>query len=300
LSELIKIHSGALTLAIAPETGGAVAAFECDGVPLFRPTSSSALAAGDVRGFACYPLVPFSNRIAGAKLRWGGATYSLPSYLDGDSSAIHGNGWQRAWQVLATGRSRASIDLVHDARGSRAREWPFPYRARQEIVLLRHGLKMTLAIANTGAKPFPCGLGWHPFFPRTADAELSFSAAAMWETDPAKLPLRLKRLKAAHYFSVPRVLAKTVLDNCFAGWRPPALIRWPERQIQVAIFANAPCRYLVVYVPSGADYFAVEPVSHMTDAFNRAARGATDTGTCVLAPGEMFSCTMQASVQHPF
>jgi aldose 1-epimerase len=241
--------------------------------------------------------VPFSNRIAGAKLHWGGATHSLPRYLKGDSSAIHGNGWQRPWQVLAIGRSRASIDLDHDARGARGREWPFPYRARQEFVLLRHMLKMTLAIANTGAKPFPCGLGWHPFFPRTADTELSFSALAMWETDAAKLPTRLKRIKTAHYFSSPQPLGETALDNCFAGWRPPALIRWPERQIQVAIFANAPCHYLVVYVPFGGDYFAIEPVSHMTDAFNRTDSGERDTGTHLLAPGETFSCTMQVSVR---
>jgi aldose 1-epimerase len=299
VSELIKLRSGPLELAIAPQIGGAVAAFESDGVPLFRRTSADALAAGDVREFSSYPLVPFSNRIADAKLRWEGAAYSLPRYLEGDPSAIHGNGWRREWQVLAAGRSRASLDLVHDAKKARAREWPFPYRARQEFVLLRHSLKMTLAIANIGAKAFPCGLGWHPFFPRADDTELCFLARAMWETDASKLPTRLKRVKATHYFSAPRPLGNTVLDNCFTGWRPPALIRWPERGTQVAIFANAPCRYLVVYVPSGADYFAVEPVSHMTDAFNRATAGASDTGTHVLAPGEMFSCTMHVSVQHP-
>ena len=300
MTELIDLHSGALRLAIAPAVGGAVAAFERDGVPLFRATSPEALAAGEVRDFSCYPLVPFSNRIAGAELNFAGKTHVLRRYLPGDPSAIHGNGWQRAWQVLAARRSRASIDLVHDAKGARTREWPFPYRARQEFVLLAHGLKMTLAIANTGTKPFPCGLGWHPFFPRTADTELSFTAKAMWETDATKLPTRLRRIKPTHYFSVPRPLGKTVLDNCFAGWRPPVLIRWPERRMQMAIFANEPCRHLVVYVPSGADYFAAEPVSHMTDAFNRAASGVTDiTGTRLLAPGETFSCTMHASLRHP-
>ena len=294
-----ELRSGALRLALAPEVGGAVTAFERDGVPLFRATAAGAIANGEVRGFSSYPLVPFSNRIADATLHWDDATYALPRYLPGDENAIHGNGWQREWQVLAVGRSRATVDLVHDAKKARAREWPFPYRARQEFVLLRHSLKMTLAIANTGTKAFPCGLGWHPFFPRSADTELCFLARAMWETDAGKLPTRLKRVKATHYFSAPRALGATALDNCFTGWRPPALIRWPERRTQVAIFANTPCRYLVVYVPSGADYFAIEPVSHMTDAFNRATAGASETGTHVLAPGEMFSCTMHVSVQYP-
>jgi len=38
---------------------------------------------------------------------------------------------------------------------------------------------------------------------------------------------------------------------------------------------------------------ALEPASHMTDAFNRAARGAAATGTRILPPGSAFSCTMR-------
>jgi aldose 1-epimerase len=48
-----------------------------------------------------------------------------------------------------------------------------------------------------------------------------------------------------------------------------------------------------VYVPPGRDFLAFEPVSHMTDAFNRAARGESRTGMRVLPPGEAFSCTMR-------
>jgi aldose 1-epimerase len=51
-----------------------------------------------------------------------------------------------------------------------------------------------------------------------------------------------------------------------------------------------------VYVPPERDYLAVEPVTHMTDAFNRADAGQRDTGTRVLAPGATFSCTMRLSV----
>mgnify|MGYP005817313353 CR=1 FL=1 len=41
----------------------------------------------------------------------------------------------------------------------------------------------------------------------------------------------------------------------------------------------------VVYVPAGRDLLAFEPATHMTDAFNRAARGQADTGTRRLPPG---------------
>jgi aldose 1-epimerase len=294
---VIELSCGALRLVLAPEVGGAVAAFERDGLPLFRRTHADALAAGDVRGFASYPLLPFSNRIADATLRWDGASYSLPRYLPGHSHAIHGNAWQRAWNVVSSTTSQASLGLDHEASREQVREWPFSYRARQDFLVSPGEVSMHLAIINTSSVRFPCGLGWHPFFPRSATTELSYSADAMWETDAGMLPTRLVPI-AARDFSAPRRLADVALDNCFVGWRPPALVRWPEHDLALTIDADPPCRFLVVYVPSGADYFAVEPASHMTNAFNRHAAGARDTGTRVLAPGETFSCTMRVSVQH--
>jgi galactose mutarotase-like enzyme len=41
---------------------------------------------------------------------------------------------------------------------------------------------------------------------------------------------------------------------------------------------------------------AVEPVTHMPDAFNRATAGGRATGTRLLAPGDTFSCTMRISI----
>ena len=298
---MIELRAGALKLVLAPEVGGAVVAFERDGVALFRATDAGALAAADVRGFASYPLVPFSNRIAAGALRWGGASYALARFLEGEPNAIHGNGWRRSWRVVEAASSRASLELVHDAVGSRAREWPFAYRALQEVVLAPDALTMRLALTSSASEPSPCGLGWHPFFPRRASTELRFAATSVWETDSTKLPTRLVPLAPRFDFSDARALGDTTLDHCFAGWHPPAFIRWPERGIAVEIDADAHCRHLVVYVPAERDYFAVEPVSHMTDAFNRARKAAAagETGTKVLAPGETFSCTMRISVHCP-
>ena len=110
------------------------------------------------------------------------------------------------------------------------------------------------------------------------------------------LPARLDTVPAAWNFSVPRSIGDTTLDHCFAGWHPPASVRWRERRLSVAIEADAACAHLVVYVPRASDHLAIEPVTHMTDAFNRADAGQPDTGTRVLAPGETFSCTMHLSV----
>jgi len=292
----LELRAGAARVVLAPKAGGSIAAYEWRDRAVLRPAPADGLARGEVRDFASYPLVPFSNRIANATLHWLGAAYPLPRYLRGHPHAIHGNGWQRAWDLVERAPSGATLELKHDAAGARALEWPFPYRARQSFALVEDSLTLTHAIENTGATAFPFGLGWHPFFPRTDATLLQFRAASVWLTDATQLPTRRESVPPQWDFSSARPIGDTTLDHCFAGWQPPASVRWPERGLGVSIEADAACGHLVVYVPRGADQLAIEPVTHMTDAFNRAAAGKVDTGTRVLAPGETFSCTMRLSV----
>jgi len=292
----LELSAGPARVVVAPDVGGAIAAFEWNGKPVLRPTPRDALAAGDVQRFSSYPLIPFSNRIGDATLHWRGAAHPLPRYLTGHPHAIHGNGWRRAWEVVEQAPARATLELVHTAAGESAGEWPYPYRARQVFDLTDNALAMTLAIENTGDAPFPVGLGWHPFFPRTAATMLSFTAAGVWQTDATVMPTQLERVPSIWDFTSPRAIGTTTLDQCFTEWRPPATLRWPERSLAATVSADSACAYLVVYVPPDRDYLAIEPVTHMTDAFNRADAGEADTGTRVLAPGATFSCTMRLSV----
>jgi len=86
-----------------------------------------------------------------------------------------------------------------------------------------------------------------------------------------------------------------VLDNVFTGWSGRADVVAPSSGVRAALSADRACRFLVVYAPPQADFIAIEPVTHETDAFNRAAQGARDTGCRVLAPGQPFSCTMRVA-----
>ena len=305
MTETIELSAGPARVVIAPAIGGSIVAFQCDGEAILRPTPEKAVAEGAVRDFACFPLIPFSNRIADATLHWAGREYGLTRYRDAEPHALHGNGWQRAWSVTRRESSRLAIELEHDASGARAREWPFPYRARQRFALVADALAVTLElgldIENTGGDAFPFGLGWHPYFDRDAGTELGFAARGVWHTDPSRLPTRFDAVPSEWNFDPPRSIGASMLDNCFAGWRPPVIVRWPSRKLTAKIAADPACDYLVVFVPSekseGKSYFAVEPVTQMTDAFNRASEDR-DTGTRVLAPGASFSCTMSISVSR--
>ena len=107
------------------------------------------------------------------------------------------------------------------------------------------------------------------------------------------IPTAHHALASPDAFDPPRAIGATTLDNVFTGWDGAATIRWPSRELRVSIEADRSCAHLVVYIPGERDYFAIEPVTHMTDAFNRAARGERDTGTRRLAPGESRCVTMR-------
>jgi len=298
LSDAFELRAGAARLVVAPAIGGSIAHYEHDGAPVLRPTSAQAFAAGTVREFACYPLLPFSNRIAEATLQWGGNAFALRRYIDTDSNAIHGNAWQRAWKVVERGGHSALLELAHTPSSEHGDEWPFAYRAQQRFELDAEGVTLHIEMRNDDARTAPAGLGWHPFFPRPLDTELEFRAQGVWCTDRTLLPLEHTAVPTEWDFADRRALDAVAIDNCFTGWRSPARVHWPSRAATVEIGASAECTHLVVYVPPGRDFLAIEPVSHMTDAFNRASCGIADTGTRTLAPGESFSCTMRLSLQH--
>ena len=115
----------------------------------------------------------------------------------------------------------------------------------------------------------------------------------MWATDDEVMPTVLDRRRSAPRRRHGLPVAEAVLDNAFTGWRRQATIIWPEREARLAIDADPPLGFLVVYSPAGEDYFCVEPVSHCTDAFNLAAQGRGDTGMLTLEPGASLSATVR-------
>jgi len=300
----IANRSGA-TCRIAPEVGGAIVAFAWRGRPILRPTPESALADLNVRATSCYPLVPYSNRIADARLSFAGTEYALARNFGDHPHAIHGVGWQRAWDVAEASSHRVRLALVHEARDASAAAWPWPFAATLTFELPEPShdhaalLVATLTIANSGPSAFPFGLGFHPFFPRNAHTEVGFVAVAVYENDATQLPLRRVAIAPASQFDPPRPCAAADLDSVFSGWQGAATLVDGTTGLVTSLAADRACRHLVVYAPRDAGFIALEPVTHETDAFNRHARGNADTGFRTLPPRGTFSCTMRIAASAP-
>jgi aldose 1-epimerase len=301
MTDPLSLASGAARVELAPEVGGAIARFAFGGHDVLRGTPPETRAAGDVRGHACYPLVPYSNRIANARLAVAGRGIELERNFGDHPHSIHGVGWQRPWRVVAHDTASALLALDHTAVGAGARAWPWPFRATQSFALSagRDDATLTakLALANTGDAPFPFGLGFHPFFPRTATTVLDFQAGAVWENDRTQLPIRRVPVPDDWRAGLLRARRDTGIDNVFEGWNGAATLSDPAWPFGTEIAADRAAGFLVVYAPPDRGFVAVEPVTHMTDAFNRAERGESGTGARILAAGAAFSCTMRIIVR---
>lgn len=281
MTDILDLVRGDLRLSLAPRLGGSIVVFRSEtrdgAMDWMRPTDPAALRDGDVLGTACFPLVPYSNRIRDGAFRSGGHAVRLDHACP---HALHGHGWLAAWEVEARAADRATLSFTRAAG-----DWPWPYRAEQRFELNEQRLDLTLSLQNLGTTPMPAGIGLHPYFPRTPATVLTAAIDAMWETDAAILPTVLVDPDAARDPRRGLAVDRVELDNCYTGWRGRAEILWPERRAKLTMTAQGPYTFFVVYTPSGKDFFCAEPVSNATDAVNLAAQGRDDTGLLTLAPG---------------
>jgi len=275
---VLSLRAGRLAVDLAPDAGGSIARFAIETagtiIDLLRPTDADAK--------ACYPLVPFSNRIANGRLIVDGEEFILKPNWPGQRHPMHGDGWARPWQVARQEGRSAELVYEHDGREG----WPFRYRARQVFDLGEEGLSVGMTIENLESRAVPAGLGLHPFFPRDADTELACRVEGVWRADADVLPVDRIAVPPEWNFAASRPVDGVVLDNCFDGWEGSATIRWPRRGLGLSLVATQPFRHLVIYVPKARPYFCVEPVSHANGAVAQTSlpQGETLAGEVLFRP----------------
>lgn len=292
---MLGLSAGDARLILCPELGGSVGGWMWHGVDIFRHTPDEALHGNSSRVLSCFPLIPFSNRIAWGRFSFGGETFQLDRNFGDHPHTIHGNAWQRAWTVDHSTReghptdahagSDAQLSLVHDPATDTGSHWPYRYQAGLHYTLQPDGLVVTISFKNTDERAQPVGLGLHPYQPRTPRTEIQFQAASVWHTGADSLPDQRLPVEGHWSFDPGHAITPPPLDNCYAAWTGRAEITRPEHGVRVVISGDDIFRHLVVYTPAGKPYFAVEPASNMTDAVNRMDT-VPDHGLRVLTSGE--------------
>ncbi len=289
--DIVTLGSGPSGLQVCPAAGGSITRYWWEHAgrtfEWLRPAAAADIAARNPLGLSCFPLVPFSGRIREGRFTFRERAVRLPLNFPPERHTIHGHGWQAPWTVTEATPDALVIEYAHDADA-----WPYPYRARQTFALGPASLVVTLELVNEGRAPMPAGLGLHPYFVRTAGARVLAEVDKIWLNDREVMPIELADPPAERRLGNGVGVEAVAMDNTFTGWSGRALVKWPEWDAHLTIAAESPLIFLVVYTPPGEDYFCVEPVSNIADAFNYADQGRTNTGLIVLAPGERAQGTM--------
>ena len=285
MTPTLRLQGSRLRCELRPDLGGCIAGLWLDDIPVLRSGPAQSLLS--VRQSACYPLVPFSNRMAHATLKWAGTSHPLVQNSGDEPHAIHGVGWQRAWDVLEDTGDFALLSYEHRSEAA----WPFAFDSSQAFRLQGDALEVTLSITNQSATPAPAGLGWHPYFVKRSRSRIAFAATGRWDTDAQHLPTQ--RVPSG---GLDADCAFLDVDHCFDGWNGVVQLR--DELLQVRLSSSL--SRLVVFTNSSRDIVALEPVSHVNNAINLAHDGhAThaDLGVQVLQPGESMSALMGIAVQ---
>ncbi len=287
--DIVELHSGNLELGISPSVGGSIARFDWvagdkSRTPLMRGCHSESI---NVLEAACFPLVPFVNRIRGSRFSFRGREVALKPNMAGDASVLHGQGWLGAWQCLYSDGQQAELVFEHPAG-----EWPWTYEARQFFALDVRGLTVRLSCLNTSPEPMPCGLGQHPYFPCDAETVLDTVVACAWEVDEQVLPT--EKVPATGRFDLrQRRICGQGLDHGFSGWNGIAAISG-EPQL---VLSSPDAHFFQLYSPKDGGLFVAEPVSHANAALNAPEAEWPELGMRVLEPGEEMSLVMRIDIR---
>ncbi len=282
---LLTLRDSLTQLTLAPEVGASVVNWTrlSDGIPLLRQTDEQALEALNPRRLACYPLLPWSNRIGGGGFATPDGWQPLSANTSHEALPIHGSAWQQPWQVVNATSDSASLQLDSQV--------PFPYRATLHVHLIEGRLSLQLQATHLGQQPTWYGLGLHPYLPRNAHTRLQAKAAGVWLCAEDKLSSQWVALPQTWNFESPAPLPQHVVDNAFTHWPGSARVIQADADYQLICEAEG-CDVFLLFCPQGQNFFCFEPVTHPVNAHHLPGR----PGLHLLAHGQ--SCYMRVSLHY--
>jgi aldose 1-epimerase len=279
----LTLCAGPWQAELRPEVGGALASLTLDGTEVLRTMPQGATHPLEA---ACFPLVPYCNRIRDGRFTFAGREIVLPPNFAPERHSIHGLAWQREWRVESAVEGKCVIVDDYDGLGA----WPWAWRAEQRVRLGDKGCAITLVLTNRGDTAMPAGIGLHPYFRRREGARVRFAADHVLLSDPECLPTGVTA-PADHFadFRHGAALPPETVDHCFAGWSGEATI---EDDLGTIAITASGAPHLHVYAPADGSALCLEPVGHTPDAPNRAPEAMT-----ILPPGCSATLTLRISAE---
>lgn len=300
-TQLQVIENEFWQVGILPETGASIAFARArrgeTWVDILRPTPEADY--GNPSKCSSFIMLPWCNRIKDAQLRFGSQTYQLRPASDAPV-ARHGDVRSRAWRLDVQAGDRLHLRL--NSLDYADMNFPFRFSARALFWLERRDLVLWLSLKNEDIYPIPGGFGHHPYFVRPAGDNapiVQIPCDQQFELVDYLAVAAPVPVKPALDFRQPRALDEHELNDILTGCQAdePARITYPAWKLQVALYSDAIFQHTLLFTPAGQPFFAVEPMTNTSDAFNLYANRIPGSGVFVLLPGEEKSGLVRLRIQ---
>lgn len=275
---------------ILPQTGASIAYGRVkrgdQWIDVLRPTAESDY--GNSSNCGSFIMLPWCNRIKEGVLRFEGKEHQLRTTKD-DGTARHGDVRGRVWQVEQASSERVRLSIRSTDYPDM--NWPFKFSAWAEYRVEGADFIWELALKNEDSQPFPAGFGHHPYFVRTEGHNAP-----------------LLEIPCSHYFELTRYMATSApipvkpelefrrthglgsaeINDVLTGrdGSQPARIRYPQWKITLDMFSDSLFEHILLFAPVARPFFAVEPMTNVSDGFNLYAQAIPGSGVFVLQPAE--------------
>lgn len=279
--EIFTLQNPHLRMRVTSQGAALLALDTADKQPILRSWQDNAsFHPGDS---ALFPMLPLANRVAENRYPQGKVTVELPGKPGDPEGFLHGNGWLEKWVACETAPDAITLHLRATERCG------FDYHAQLTYALEGHRFIAKLVITHCGATPMLYGGGFHPFFAKTPDTQLHFSAGGYWPEDARHLPLAWSStLPATLDFARPRLPGARWINNGYSGWS--GLARLISAGREVILRSDMP--WLMVYQTETSEFICLEPQTHPVNAHNLPGQ----PGLRMLAQAESLAFSLEIDV----
>lgn len=221
----------------------------------------------DVTKSGLFPMVPFANRIRNNQFIWEGMPITWPIHNFDVDFFLHGDGWTKEWQILSLqsesiklGLESVIADICH-------------YYATINYKLIDSQLIVILTLENLSPKPFPFGMGLHPFFEIENGTTLQFEHNGMWLEDKNYLPNGYTtEIESKFDFRRTQEIHHQWINNGYDNWHGKATL---SRLNNLVVTMQSDVPVLQLFQPNTdlgeyLRFICLEPQTHAVDAHNSA------------------------------
>jgi len=275
------------------EVGGGLRSYAVDGLDVVDGYGPDEHCSGG-RGQS---LIPWPNRVADGRYRFGDTDHQLDLSEPTRSNAIHGLVRWANWVPVEHADDRVVMGhVLHPQPG-----YPFSVDLRLAYSLADTGLTVGLEATNVGTSPLPFGAGAHPYLTLGTgliDPLVLRAPASTWlRSDDRQIPTGAEPVAGTPYdFRVPHPIGATVLDTGYGDLerdddgRARVELSAADGSRAVTLWMDAAYRWLMLFTGDALSPaskrrtgLAVEPMTCPPNALQ------TGEGLVVLEPGETFS-----------